>query len=179
MMFTRSTIAGAMVSVLLLAGGAAAAQKPSVSQLAMAATPMKASAVRSLYAGRTWKWSTGGGYFSTRKGAPYMFSPDQNKFVAATQKGGTWSYAEGVWGTTADGRMCMTARWTTANFPTSSPAFTCFLHREKNGVIYQKRALGGDWYVFRHNPPQAGDEAAKLVSGDLVSKDVARRKSGR
>ena len=179
MMFKRFTIAGALMSVLLLAGNAGAVAKPSVSQLAMSARPMSASAVRNLYAGHTWKWSTGGGYFSARKGAPYMFSPDRNKLVAATRKGGTWSYAEGVWGTTDDGRMCMSARWTTANFPMSSPAVTCFLHREKNGVIYQKRALGGDWYVFRHNPPQSGDEANKLVRGDLVSKEVARLKSGR
>ena len=50
--------------------------------------------VRNLYAGHTWKWSTGGGYFSARKGAPYMFSLGQNKLVAATRKGGTWSAAE-------------------------------------------------------------------------------------
>lgn len=178
-MLTRFTVAGAVMSVLLLAGNAGAAQKPSVAQLALMASPMTASAVRNLYAGRTWKWGTGGGYFSTRKGAPWLLSPDRNKFAAATQKGGHWSYAEGVWGTTADGRMCMSARWTTVNEPLSAPAVTCFLHREKDGVIYQKRALGGDWYVFRHNPPQSSDEAAKLVSGDLVSKDVSRRKAGR
>jgi hypothetical protein len=178
MLLSRFTIAGAMMSVLLLAGSASAAAKPSVSQLAMAASPMKASAVRSLYAGRTWKWATGGGYFSTRKGA-YLLSPDTNRFVAATQKGGHWSYAEGVWGTTGDGRMCISARWSTVNEPTSAPAVTCFLHREKDGVIYQKPALGGNWYVFRHNPVQVGDEAGKLVSGDLVSKEVSRRKAGR
>ena len=179
MLLTRFTLAGAMMSVILLAGGASAVAKPSVSQLAMAASPMNASAVRNLYAGRTWKWDTGGGYFSARKGTPWLLSPHTNKFVASTKRGGHWSYAEGVWGTTVDGQMCMSARWTSVNQPMSAPAVTCFLHREKNGVIYQKRALGGDWYVFQHNPAQSGDEAGKLVAGDLVSKEVSRRKAGR
>jgi hypothetical protein len=179
MLLSRSTIAGAIVSALLMTGGAFAASKPSVSQLAMAAPPMKASEIRDLYAGRTWKWDTGGGYFSAKRNAAWLLSPDRNRFVAATKRGGHWSYAEGVWGATDDGRMCMSARWTTVNQPSSAPAVTCFLHRQKNGVIYQKRALGGDWYVFRHNPVQSGDEINKLVVGDLVSKEVSQRKAGR
>ncbi|MNF01152.1 hypothetical protein D3C80_2001030 [compost metagenome] len=54
---------------------------------------------------------------------------------------------------------------------------TCFLHREKDGVIYQKRSLGGSWYVFRNNPPRPTDEAAKLLRGDRVSKGLAIMKA--
>jgi hypothetical protein len=54
---------------------------------------------------------------------------------------------------------------------------SCFLHREKAGVIYQKRSIGGDWYIFRNNPPKPTDEAQKLVRGDLVSKGLMRIKA--
>jgi hypothetical protein len=44
-------------------------------------------------------------------------------------------------------------------------------------TVYQKREPSGEWYVFRHAPPQDGDEFSKLVGQDLVSGDLERIRS--
>ncbi|MDQ0995530.1 hypothetical protein QFZ34_000707 [Phyllobacterium ifriqiyense] len=167
----RSIIVSSAFSVLLLAGNAGAASKAetddATAKLATAASPMKATALEKLYAGHTWKWKTGGGFFSD----------DQKKFAAWSRKGAAWSYGEGRWYATNAGKLCLRALWSSKEG--GSGAVTCFLHREKDGVIYQKPNLGGSWYVFRHNPAQEGDEALKLVEGDRVSKEVSRLKGNR
>ncbi|MGB3388764.1 MAG: DUF995 domain-containing protein, partial [Pseudaminobacter sp.] len=120
-----------------------------------------------LYANRTWKWKTGGGFFSA----------DRKSFAAWSRKGAAWSYGEGDWYATNGGKLCVRARW--SNRDGSSGAITCFLHREKNGVIYQRPSLGGEWYVFKHNPVRKDDEVRKLVKGDRVSKGVSHLKAVR
>lgn len=169
------------MSVLLLAGNASAAPMPktddAVARLAAAASPMKADSLEKLYAGRTWKWKTGGGFFSTEKTRGWILSGQQKRFSAWSGKGAATTHAEGRWNATNDGKLCMRALWSSQG--DSSGAVTCFLHREKNGVIYQKPSLGGKWYVFRHNPLQKDDEARKLLKGDRVGKEVARLKASR
>ncbi|WP_138145493.1 DUF995 domain-containing protein [Brucella sp. 10RB9215] len=156
----RFSIAGAAFSVLLLTGAAGAAPGTeadiAVQKMALAAAPMSAAALEHLYGGRTWRWSDGGGYFSTKK----------HRFTAVTRKGTARSFATGRWFATDGGKLCMKAYWSNAGG--GSGAITCFLHRERDGVIYQKPNLGGQWYVFRHNPVQKDDEARKLLRGDRI-----------
>lgn len=165
----RLRIVSAALSVLLLAGAADAAPKQKaddpVAATAVAAAPLSARALEALYSGRTWKWKDGGGYFSA----------DRHRFIAWSQKGRAWSYGQGRWYATDSGKLCLRAYW--VNKMGGGGDTTCFLHREKEGVIYQKRSLGGTWYVFRNNPPRPSDEAAKLLRGDRVSKGLARMKA--
>lgn len=169
------------LSALLLAGNATAASKPKpvdeTAMLAAAASPMKADALVRLYAGRTWKWKTGGGFFFADASKGWFVPADWKQFAAWSRQGHKWSYGEGSWYATNGGKLCLHALWTDEKW--RSTARTCFLHREKNGVIYQKRSIGGRWYVFSHNPAQANDEVSKLLEGDRVSKELARMKATR
>lgn len=121
--------------------------------------------MRRFYSGKTWKWKDGGGYFSA----------DRHRFIAWTQKGRAWSYGQGSWYATNRGKLCLQAYW--VNKMDGGSNITCFIHRAKDGVIYQKRSLGGSWYVFRSNPPRPTDEAAKLLRGDRISKGLAIMKA--
>jgi len=165
----RLRTVSAALSVLLLAGAADAAPKPKtedpVAIKAASASPLSAQALEALYSGRTWKWKDGGGYFSA----------DRHRFIAWSQKGRVWSYAQGRWYATDSGKLCLQAYWVSKTG--SSSDTTCFLHREQDGVIYQKRSLGGSWFVFRNNPPRSTDEAAKLLRGDRISKGLAIMKA--
>ncbi|PAQ06318.1 DUF995 domain-containing protein [Mesorhizobium temperatum] len=180
----RSIISSAVLFVFLLAGNAYAAPKQpagdAIEKRAAAATPMKASAVEKLYAGRTWKWQNGGGFYSAETTARGLFSANRKPFAAWSRKRAAWSYAEGNWHATNGGKLCMRALWTSKVAKGSlarSGAITCFLHREKHGVVYQKPFIGGKWYVFRHNPARRDDEARKLVKGNRVSKEVSHLKA--
>lgn len=181
MFSTRFVFINAALFALLLAGNATAASKPKpvdeTAKLAEAASPMKADALEKLYAGRTWKWKTGGGFLSAEASGGWFVPDEWKRFAAWSRQGRRWSYGEGSWFTTNSGKLCLHALWTDEDWRTS--ARTCFLHREKNGVIYQKPSIGGKWYVFSHNPAQATDEARKLVAGDRVSKELARMKATR
>ncbi|HWK65954.1 MAG TPA: DUF995 domain-containing protein [Rhizobiaceae bacterium] len=167
----RSSFVTAALGALLLAGNAGAAPMKqadaAMTKLAMAASPMKAAALEKLYADRTWKWKTGGGFFSS----------DRKRFVGWAGRRIGRSYGEGRWYATDGGKLCLQAIW--SGLDGSGAATKCFLHRERNGVIYQKPSLGGKWYVFRHNPIHKDDEARKLVKGDRVSKDVSQIKATR
>ncbi|KAB2731537.1 DUF995 domain-containing protein [Brucella intermedia] len=181
MLLKHFVIASAAMLALSLAGNASAALKPAtdntVSQFAAAASPMKGHALEKLYAGRTWKWKTGGGFFSSKKARGWFLSGEQKQFSAWSGKGAATTHATGYWYVTDGGKLCLRALWSSQG--DSSGAVTCFLHREKNGVIYQKPALGGKWYVFAHNPVRKDDEIRKLVKGDRVGAEVARLKANR
>ncbi|GLU28944.1 DUF995 domain-containing protein [Brucella sp. NBRC 12950] len=165
----RLRTVGAALSVLLLAGAADAAPKQktedSIAVKAAAAAPLSAEALEALYSGKSWKWKDGGGYFSA----------DGHRFIAWSQKGRAWSNGQGRWYATNRGKLCLEAYW--VNKMGGGSDTTCFLHRQKGGVIYQKRSLGGSWYVFRNNPPRSTDEAAKLLRGDRVSRGLAIMKA--
>jgi hypothetical protein len=177
----RFIFINAALSALLLAGSAAAVSKPKpvdeTAKLAEAASPMKADALVKLYAGRTWKWKTGGGFLSAEASNSWFVPADWKRFAAWSRQGRRWSYGEGSWFATNDGKLCLHALWTDEDWRSS--ARTCFLHREKDGVIYQKRSVGGRWYVFSHNPAEVTDEARKLIAGDRVSQELARMKTTR
>jgi hypothetical protein len=162
--FSSTTVTAALTALLLVAGNASAAPKSSAddtAKSAAAAAPMTANAVERLYAGRTWLWEkNGAGFFSVNDNG-------RKRFVARTHTG----YGEGDWYVTSGGKLCMRARWAAKN-DRGSGVITCFLHRERDGVIYQKPSLGGQWYVFRNNPVGKNDEARKLVKGDRVTKEL-------
>lgn len=109
-----------------------------------------------VYAGKTWIWEEGAGYFS----------PDW-RFIAWSGSGETATYATGTWRTSDLGRVCFTAVWTSAGH--DDRVTTCFSHRVAGEKIYQAREPTGTWYIFRHDPPRQGDEYLKLVPGDKVS----------
>lgn len=177
----RSLIINTALSALFLASSASAASRSQAddetAKLAAAAPPMKVGALEKLYTNRTWRWKTGAGFFSAEKNASGFFSTGGNRFAAWSRQGVVWSYGEGSWYATRGGKLCLRAAWTSKGRRDS--AVTCFLHREKDGVIYQKRSLGAKWYVFRHNPLRQDDEASKLVWGDRVSEELARMKANR
>jgi hypothetical protein len=170
----------AALAALLLAGHATAAPKvrpvDKTAQRAAAASPMKASEIERLYAGRTWKWKAGGGFFSADNSKGWFIPTDWKQFAAWSREHG-WSYGEGSWYAPTDGKLCLNAVWTAIDG--RARAISCFLIREQDGVIYQKSSIGGKWYVFSHNPARQDDEIQKLVNSDLVSDELARMKSTR
>jgi hypothetical protein len=161
----RFTIAS-MALAALCATGANAAPAPksndAIAKLAAAAKPMSAQALDAIYSGKSWKWKDGGGYFASDK-----------SFAGWQQTGPAWYYyGRGRWTTSNSGKLCMQALWYFRTGYDKNPS--CILHREKDGVIYQKPALGGEWYVFRHNPKRPDDEINRLTRGDRVSQHLTR-----
>ena len=174
-------VVGAIICAFLSSESLNAAPKTvidnTVTKLAIAAAPMPASHIEKLYRNKTWSWDQGGGFFSADKGKTDLLWPNAYKFSASMHQKRNWSYAEGLWRATDDGKLCIKASWSSRANPSRSGAITCFLHREKNGVVYQKPSIGGEWYIFRHNPEKTDDEARKLHHGDHITKEVARLKA--
>jgi uncharacterized protein DUF995 len=129
------------------------------------ATPLTTEELYRLYNNRSWIWKDGAGYFASK----------QHAFSAWSKEGGKASYGEGRWFLTQPGKLCFRANWVAKDG--QAPALTCFSHRKKGGVIFQKREPGGEWYVFRNNPARKDDEAAKLRGGDRVSSRLAKTKA--
>lgn len=119
--------------------------------------PLTTDELHDIYAGRTWQWKDGAGYFD----------PAGRRFTAFVKGSGDGSYAEGRWFLTNPGRFCFRATWFTADG--SAEAVTCFEHRTDGRAISQRRLPGGDWYVFSHLPPRRGDEILKLKPGNRLS----------
>ncbi|TIX90854.1 DUF995 domain-containing protein [Rhizobium sp. P44RR-XXIV] len=160
----RYIILAVAVSILCSIGTANAATQHQIDRMtaraARQADPMTAVALKRLYAGRSWIWTKGAGFFSHK----------HNRFTAWSHDNGQRSYARGMWYATNSGKLCMRAVWYSRKSAASN--LSCFLHRKKAGVIYQKRASGGKWYVFRHNPTRHDDEILKLRPGDYVRKHL-------
>ncbi|RFB79964.1 DUF995 domain-containing protein [Methylovirgula sp. 4M-Z18] len=131
---------------------------------ALAGKPLTGSELTQLYRNRTWIWDHGGGYFAAK----------DNTFNAWSGKGSSASYGEGVWFTASGGRLCFDAEWHSAQG--NAPALTCFSHREKNGVIYQRREPAGAWYIFKHARVKHDDAYLKLQLGDRVAGHIPRIK---
>lgn len=144
---------------------AAAATKSKVNLAAEKATPLTTDELFRLYANRSWLWKDGAGYFPSK----------QRRFVAETGRGRKSSYGDGTWFLTPPGKLCFRATWYAKSG--SARALTCFSHRTKNGVIYQKREPNGEWYVFKNRPTRANDEHRKLRPGDYVSSKLKRIKA--
>nr|WP_244491152.1 DUF995 domain-containing protein [Paramesorhizobium deserti] len=124
---------------------------------ASTATPLTSAELYRLYHNRSWIWKDGAGYFSVKG----------RKFTAVSGNGKAGSYGVGTWFITQPGKLCFRADWHTKSG--TAPALTCFSHRKKGNVIFQKREPDGDWYVFKHARVKNGDEYAKLRSGNYVS----------
>lgn len=140
-------------AVLLLVAGLVAA--PALAQSIPTPPPKArptAAQLFQFYAGKTWLWEDGAGYFG-----PDWF------FVAWSGSGETATYARGKWRTDDLGRMCFTATWRGADY--AKPATTCFSHRIDGNVLYQAREPNGMWYIFRHDPVRTKDEYLKLIPG--------------
>lgn len=144
---------------------AAAAAKSKASIAAESATPLTTDELFRLYANQSWLWKDGAGYFPSK----------QRGFVAATGRGSKGSYGAGTWFLTPPGKLCFRATWYAKSG--SAPALTCFSHRKKDGVVYQKREPDGEWYVFKNAPTRAGDEYRKLRPGDYVTTKLNKIKA--
>jgi hypothetical protein len=126
------------------------------------AKPLSNSEIYRIYSHNSWIWKDGAGYFAVSK----------RQFKAWSGKGRNASVGQGIWFITDPGKLCFRATWYEKG--TSFPATTCFSHREKNGVIYQRKEPDGDWYIFKHAPARKGDEITKFRRGDYVSRQLER-----
>lgn len=129
---------------------------------APAGRPMTRAEIGRLYAGRTWVWRDGAGYFAAN-----------GRFRAAVSKtaGAPVARASGTWLTAHGGRMCYAGLWRTG--PKAGYDRTCFVHRIDGETIFQKREPSGVWYTFHQTPPLEGEEFGKIVRGDRVSERLA------
>jgi hypothetical protein len=143
-------LAAALLALLTTMTGAALAQTPPPDERPTA------KQVHAWYAGKTWLWEDGAGYFS----------PDR-KFYAWSGSGENASIARGKWQATKQGRLCFSASWEGVTY--KEYVRTCFSHRIGDDTIYQAREPDGTWYRFRHSPPRRSDEYFKLVPGDEVT----------
>jgi hypothetical protein len=118
--------------------------------------PLTSEELFKLYNNRSWIWKDGAGYFAVR----------QRQFSAWTgEKKG--SYGLGRWFLTEPGKLCFRAIWYADTGKAS--ALTCFSHRQKGNVIFQKREPDGDWYPFKTVPARRGDEYRNVRPGDYVT----------
>ncbi|MCB4771942.1 DUF995 domain-containing protein [Ancylobacter sp. Lp-2] len=160
------TIAGMTVAMVMV-GGAPAAYAQAAAPVAMKPNPTgmpSVTGIDALYSGKSWIWSDGAAYFSPNR-----------KFVAWAGSGKDVSYVQGTWWVSPLGWVCFQGLWH-ANGPSGRNS-TCFSHRMgPEQVMYQRKEPGGDWYVFKHAQPMAGDEYAKFKAGDLASAGMMKAK---
>lgn len=149
-------IAIAGIAVSILAAPKALAQSESAIDIGKA-RPLNSEELYRLYNSRSWLWKAGAGHFSVK----------ERRFSAWSNENASPSYGIGRWFITDPGKLCFRAVWRAETG--AARALTCFGHREKDGVIYQRREPNGQWYVFRSAPLRSGDEAAKLRYGDYVA----------
>jgi len=114
-----------------------------------------------LYAGNSWLWNDGSGYF-----AP------SGRFVAVAGPEGKQSRVDGSWKASRDGRLCFSGIWRTKPKTRGKYAETCFAHRKSKGAILQRRLPHGEWYVFRSDDGKSTDQ--KLVVGDVTARASTR-----
>jgi len=118
--------------------------------------PLTTERVFQLYYNRTWIWKDGAGYFAAK-----------HRDFRAWSGEGTGSYGVGHWFVTDPGKLCFRATWYAKTG--KALALTCFSHRKKSNVIFQKREPNGDWYPFKTTPAKADDEYQKVRPGDYAT----------
>jgi len=123
---------------------------------------MKESELKDIYSGKTWMWSSGGGYFN----------PDGSFIAYVGGSRDRSTYAKGKWFAENDGTMCFEATWYTRS--NNSASTTCFEHRKRGTMVYQRKPPSGPWYVFKHAPTRQQDEINKLRRGDRISSQINR-----
>ena len=151
----------ALLAAILLCGVGSSLSQASTTD----GRPLSASELLLLVKDRTWQWSEGAG----------RFFGDGRRFIAFSRGDDGPSYGEGRFRLTDSGRLCLVADWHTPAGAKKDK--TCFLHKEADGVIYQRREGSGDWYPFKHSPVLDTDEYAKFTDKDLVSEEVAKIKA--
>ncbi|MBW8298651.1 MAG: DUF995 domain-containing protein [Hydrogenophaga sp.] len=156
-----------MWGAIALASTIALGVRPVCAQEALPsdAEPLTAVELFMLVEDHSWKWSEGAGRF---------FNKDR-RFLAFTRAKDGASFGEGRFLVTDSGRLCLVATWHGA--AASNEARTCFLHKQADGVIYQRREPSGDWYVLKHSPVRETDEYAKFTKEDLVSEEFLKLKA--
>jgi hypothetical protein len=123
------------------------------------AEPLPVAELHAIYAGHTWHWDDGAGYFGPA-----------GEFQAWSIEDERLSYGFGQWTIPEPGVICFGAVW---HYNDEATEVTrCFGHIRANGVIYQRVEPDGAWYIFRSDPPQPGDEIQKFTLGDEVSSVV-------
>jgi hypothetical protein len=154
-----------MILTLALTGGIATAAAAAGSHEPVGidtAKPMSSAELYRLYNQNSWMWKAGAGYFSTKA----------RRFTAWSLEDGVPSFGIGRWFITEPGKLCFNADWHKRTG--TATAITCFSHREKGGLIYQRREPDGQWYVFKSAQAQATDGFAKLRHGDYVKSQLGR-----
>lgn len=153
-------VASAVALLGLLAHVPETIAQSTTAAAAAAARPMTATELRRLYAGKTWQWPEGAGYFA-----------EDRTFSGWSGGAEPTSVAKGRWLVTDGGQMCFDAQW---RYRGGAEAVrSCFRHRRNGEAIYQQKEPGGEWIVFQSDPPSPDDEIAKLREGDLVSSRAA------
>jgi len=136
-----------------------------VAQQAEAGEYLTVGQLLDLYYGRTWRWTDGAGYYSSK----------ERGFRAYSGKGATSSYATGKWFITDRGRVCTKATWTSLKW--KGNVRECLEHRTDGRRVFQRKLPNGPWYVFKNTPSRAGDVYNQLVPGDQASAAYERNKT--
>jgi hypothetical protein len=150
-------LTGAMGIAVLDAAAGTRTGPDQIARAAQTAAPLSNEALYQLYNSRSWHWKDGAGHFSVK----------QRRFTAWSGSGKSASFGVGTWFLTEPGKLCFKADWVAKDGKAGE--ITCFSHRQKAGVVFQKREPDGEWYVFKHARARRGDEITKLRSGDIVS----------
>ncbi|MDL2410498.1 DUF995 domain-containing protein [Rhizobium calliandrae] len=152
----RTLILSCILGAISTGAFAANAIPSTTSRPPAKSVPLTAEEVFQLYYNRTWIWKDGAGYFAAKR-----------RDFRAWSGEGTGSYGVGHWFVTDPGKLCFKATWyaKTGN----APALTCFSHRRRGNVIFQKREPNGDWYPFKTTPAKVDDEYSKIRPGDYAT----------
>ena len=153
-------IIGAIASPAFAAG--AVQKRPSAPPAN--SVPLTTDELYRLYNNRSWIWKAGAGYFAVKQREFKAWSREESE-----------SYGVGHWFITEPGKLCFKAMWYAKDG--SAPALTCFSHRKKGNIVYQKREPSGEWYAFKTTPAKASDEYRKIVPGDYVTAQYNRTRA--
>jgi hypothetical protein len=156
MKLTRTILVLAAVGHVFVNSAGAADLRPAVG-----AAPLPPAELRAIYAGNTWVWEDGGGFFG-----------QAGEFLAYTQRpDGRVEYGQGTWSIRGGGVMCFGGVWQSNG---ADDFERCFGHMRADGLVYQRAHPDGEWYVFAHRPPQPEDEIRMVRQGDLVTPQLQR-----
>ncbi len=114
-----------------------------------------------LYAGKTWYWKAGAGYFA----------PD-GTFKCILRSTDQMDECTGKW-SAQSGALTIVMNWKSTpprSFETAWRSTKVIFYHETQGTdIWQKKEPNGAWFVFKHATPEKGDEWWKLQSGDKTA----------
>ncbi|MBB3454727.1 hypothetical protein FHT86_003026 [Rhizobium sp. BK313] len=160
----RTLLLSCILGAISTSAFAASAPQNKMTKPPAMSVPLTTERVFQLYYNRTWIWKDGAGYFAAK----------QRDFRAWSGEG-TGSYGVGHWFVTDPGRLCFRATWYAKTG--KALALTCFSHRKKGNVIFQKRDPNGDWYPFKTTPANVDDEYRKLRPGDYATAGYNRMRA--